>query len=310
MSAQVLDGAAIAALIRVEARLDCERLRARGAKPRLAVVLVGNNPASEIYVRSKIKACAEVGIESEKLTPEEGISTAELVEVVESLNAREDVDGILVQLPLPKQVETRQVLERLAPEKDVDGLHPANLGRLLSGRAGLAPCTPAGILQILKRSRIELAGREAVVVGRSELVGKPAALLLLAENATVTLCHSRTRDLAAVCRRADILVAAMGKPALIGREYLRPGVVVVDVGTNRLSARSDVEKYFPGDAARLAEWERRGSTLIGDVDPRASREFAAAYTPVPGGVGPLTVAMLMSNTLTAARARRGLAASV
>ncbi len=307
MSARVLDGAAIAAQIRAEARQECERLRRLGALPRLAVVLAGNNPASEIYVRSKIKACAEVGIESEKLTPPATATTAELIAAVEGLNARADVDGILVQLPLPAQVNARQVLEQLAPEKDVDGLHPANLGKLLSGREGLAPCTPAGILQILKRSGIELAGREAVVVGRSELVGKPAALLLLAENATVTLCHSRTRDLAAVCRRAEILVAAMGRPALLGRDYLRPGVVVIDVGTNRLSEKSAVETYFPGDGKRQAEFERRGSTLIGDVDPRAARALASAYTPVPGGVGPLTVAMLMSNTLAAARLRRGLA---
>lgn len=306
MSANILDGTAIAAQIRAEAKLECSRLQAAGVRPKLCVVLAGNNPASEIYVRSKIKACAELGIESEKLTPNERVTTLELIALIESLNAREDVDGILVQLPLPAQVDARQVLERLSPEKDVDGLHPANLGRLLSGRPGLTPCTPAGILQILKRSHIEIAGREAVIVGRSELVGKPAALLLLAENATVTLCHSRTRDLPSVCRRADILIAALGRAAMLSREYLRPGVVIIDVGTNRLSDRGMVDSLFPGDPSRLAEFERRGSTLIGDVDPRAARELAAAFTPVPGGVGPLTVAMLMTNTLAAAREHRGL----
>lgn len=305
MSAQILNGTAIAALIRQEIAKETAALAAAGSIPRLAVVLAGHNPASAVYVRSKIKACEEVGMASELHTPAENVSTEALLELITDLNRRPEVDGILVQLPLPKQAATRRVLDAVDPAKDVDGLHPVNLGKLISGSHCLAPCTPLGIIQILKRSGIEIAGQEAVVVGRSDLVGKPLALLLLHQHATVTICHSRTRELEAVCRRADILVAAIGQAAMFGEGHLKPGAVVIDVGTNRLTSAAEVEKYFPGDAQRLEQLRKRGSTPIGDVDPRAARERAGAFTPVPGGVGPLTVTMLLANTLTAARLRRG-----
>ncbi len=305
MNAQILNGTAIAAQIRQELARETAALAAAGTIPRLAVVLAGNNPASAVYVRSKIKACEEVGMASELHTPAEDVSTEALLELVQDLNRRPEVDGILVQLPLPRQAATRRVLDAVDPAKDVDGLHPVNLGKLISGNHRLAPCTPLGIIQILKRGGIEIAGKEAVVVGRSDLVGKPLGLLLLHEHATVTICHSRTRQLEAVCQRADILVAAIGQAAVIGERHIKPGAVVIDVGTNRLTSAAEVEKYFPGDAQRLEQLEKRGATPIGDVDPWAVRERASAFTPVPGGVGPLTVTMLLANTLTAARLRRG-----
>jgi methylenetetrahydrofolate dehydrogenase (NADP+)/methenyltetrahydrofolate cyclohydrolase len=304
MSALLLDGAQIAAAIRSEVAVQVNELRSLGIAPALAVVLVGNNPASAVYVRGKVKACADLGIGSEQFLPPDTVSTGELVKAVERLNERDDVDGILVQLPLPPQVDSKKVLLAVAPSKDVDGFHPINIGNLVTGRPGLIPCTPAGIIQILKRSGIQIAGRHAVVVGRSDIVGKPLAFLLLRDNATVTICHSQTRDLTAVCRQADILVAAIGRAAMIGKEHIRPGATVIDVGMNRVTTRADVERYFPSDAARMAQFERTGATLIGDVDPVAARELASAFTPVPGGVGPLTIAMLMANTVGAARARR------
>ena len=284
-----------------------ERVRNwRGATaPGLAVVLAGTNPASEVYVRSKIRACQALGITSEEILLPETVTTGELLEHVAALNGRDDIDGVLIQLPLPARVDTSAVLLAVDPAKDVDGFHPMNLGRLLTGRPGLAPCTPAGIMELLRRSGIEIAGREAVVVGRSDLVGKPVALLLLHAHATVTICHSRTPNLEEVCRRADSLVAAAGRPAMLDARHIKPGAVVVDVGINRLTAPEQVSRYFPGDAGRQAEFERRGQTLIGDVDPRAALELASAFSPVPGGVGPLTIAMLMANTMSAAAARRG-----
>jgi methylenetetrahydrofolate dehydrogenase (NADP+)/methenyltetrahydrofolate cyclohydrolase len=272
----------------------------------LVVVLVGQNPASEIYVRHKVKACQELGITSEKITPPESVTTGELLEIIGELNRRQDVDGILVQLPLPKHVDSKRVLEAVAPEKDVDGFHPINMGRLVAALPGPRACTPAGILEILKRYQIPIAGRRAVVVGRSDIVGKPVALLLLHEHATVTICHSKTPDLAGVCRQGEILVAAMGRPALLTAEYIRPGATVIDVGTNRLDRREDVERIFRGSPDRLAVFDRKGSVLVGDVDPVDVVACAGAYTPVPGGVGPLTIAMLMANTVEARAARTSL----
>ncbi len=266
--------------------MEIEQLAARGLRPGLAAVLVGQNPASEIYVRNKIKACQSLGLHSEKITPPESATTDELLALVEDLNRRDEIDGILVQLPLPSQVDARRLLLAVDPSKDVDGLHPFNIGCLASQRPGLAPCTPAGVLEILKRSQIPMAGQRAVVLGRSDLVGKPVALLLMHQNATVTICHSKTRDLPNVAREADILVAALGRPAMVTREYIRPGATVIDVGTNRIEGPE-------------------GRKLVGDVDPVAAAEVAGAYTPVPGGVGPLTIAMLMVNTVKAARLRRG-----
>jgi len=277
-------------------------LAARSRPPGLAVVLVGNDPGSQIYVRNKVKACAELGIASHSLTPPATIATEELLDIVDDLNRRPDIDGILVQLPLPRQVDTRRVLLAVAPEKDVDGFHPMNVGNLVAGRDGPRPCTPAGIMELLRQYQIPVAGKRAVVVGRSDIVGKPVALLLLHANATVTICHSRTVDLAGVCREGEILVAAMGRPAMLTADYIRPGAVVVDVGMNRITDRAEAARIFRNSPERLATLERKGSVLVGDVDPMAMQEKASAYTPVPGGVGPLTIAMLMANTVSAAEA--------
>jgi methylenetetrahydrofolate dehydrogenase (NADP+)/methenyltetrahydrofolate cyclohydrolase len=303
--AEILDGIRIREEIQAELKPRVERLAQTARAPGLAVILVGNNPASEIYVRNKVKACEALGIRSEKLTPPDTIATDELIAIIESLNAREDVDGILVQLPLPAHVDTRRVLEAVDPDKDVDGFHPLNLGRLVSGRPGLRPCTPAGILELLKRYRIPIAGRDAVVVGRSDIVGKPVALLLMHEHATVTICHSRTSNLAEVCRRADLLVAAIGRAAMLTADYIRQGAVVIDVGINRISDRGQAEAIFGHDPEKMAEFDRKGSLLVGDVHPRDVARCASAYTPVPGGVGPLTIAMLMANTVQAAERRLG-----
>jgi methylenetetrahydrofolate dehydrogenase (NADP+)/methenyltetrahydrofolate cyclohydrolase len=304
--ALILDGNRVRDEILSELRPRVEALAAAGRAPGLVVVLVGQNPASEIYVRNKVKACQELGITSEKITPPESVTTGQLLEIIGELNRRQDVDGILVQLPLPKHVDSKRVLEAVAPEKDVDGFHPINVGRLVAALPGPRACTPAGILEILKRYRIPIAGRRAVVVGRSDIVGKPVALLLLHEHATVTICHSKTPDLAGVCRQGDILVAAMGRPALLTAEYIQPGATVIDVGTNRLDRREDVERIFRGSPDRLAVFDRKGSVLVGDVDPVDVAACAGAYTPVPGGVGPLTIAMLMANTVEACARRTGL----
>jgi methylenetetrahydrofolate dehydrogenase (NADP+)/methenyltetrahydrofolate cyclohydrolase len=298
--ATILDGARIRDEIKAECVPRIQKvIRRLGRPPGLAVVLAGNDPASHVYVGSKTKTAREIGIYSESITPDERVSTEELLEIVESLNARPEIDGILIQLPLPKQVNAARVLMSVSPAKDVDGFHPCNVGALSTGRPGPRPCTPAGIIQLLKRNSIPLSGERAVVVGRSDIVGKPMAMLLLAENATVTVAHSRTNDLASVCREASILVAAIGRAAMITHDYIRPGAVVVDVGMNRLSDRAEVERLFPYAPARLAQFDAKGSTLVGDVDPRAMAELASAYTPVPGGVGPLTIGMLMANTVEA-----------
>jgi methylenetetrahydrofolate dehydrogenase (NADP+) / methenyltetrahydrofolate cyclohydrolase len=304
MSTTLLDGNKIASDIRVEVAAEVKQLTLAGIRPGLAVVLVGHNPASEIYVRGKVKNCEEVGIYSEKLTPADSVSTEELLEIGQDLNRREDIDGILVQLPLPAQVDSKKVLMAVDPAKDVDGFHPVNVGFLSTQRPGLVPCTPAGIMEILKRSNIPLASQEAVVVGRSDIVGKPVAMLLINANATVTVCHSKTRDLPGVCRRADILVAAIGRAGMITSEYVRPGATVIDVGMNKVTERAEFDRLFAGNAKREETFRTKGSTLVGDVHPEVAK-VAGAITPVPGGVGPLTIAMLMSNTVRAAKLRRG-----
>ncbi len=301
--ALILDGNRVRDDIKNELRPRVAALTAAGRAPGLAVVLVGNNPASEIYVRNKIKACHDLGIYSESVTPAETASTEELLAIVEQLNARHDIDGILVQLPLPRQVDTKRILLAVAPEKDVDGFHPMNVGKLVAGLAGPRACTPAGIIEILKRYQIPIAGKRAVVVGRSDIVGKPVAMLLLHEHATVTICHSKTPDLAAVCREGEILVAAMGRPAAITAEYIRPGATVIDVGTTRLENREEVARIFRNSEEKLAAFEKRGNVLVGDVHPLDVAGKASAYTPVPGGVGPLTIAMLMMNTVASAERR-------
>src|ERR1700736_3957396 len=279
-------------------------MKAAGVRPGLAVVLVGHNPASEVYVRGKVKSSAEVGIYSEQHTPPEAVSTEELLELIADLNRRAEIDGILVTLPLTPQVDAKKVLMAVDPAKDVDGFHPMNVGFLSTQRLGLVPCTPAGIIEILKRSNIPTAGREAVVVGRSDIVGKPAALLLLNSNATVTVCHSKTRDLPGTCRRADILVAAMGRAGMITRDFVKPGATVIDVGINKDTDPAEFKRLFAGNARREQIFQSKGSTLVGDVHPNVA-EVAGAITPVPGGVGPLTIAMLMFNTVKAAKMRRG-----
>ncbi len=300
----ILDGVAIAAEIKAEVADEVSQLRAQGIRPGLAVILVGSVAASEIYVRSKVKTCGELGIYSEMLTPPESVTTDELLAMVEGLNAREEIDGILIQLPLPAHVDTRRLLEAVAPEKDVDGFHPVNVGRLQSGQAGLQPCTPAGVMEMLKRRNLEVAGKHAVVIGRSDIVGKPMAMLLLNASATVTVCHSKTADLAGFTQSADLLVAAIGRAGFVTEDMVKPGAVVIDVGINRVTDERKVQEFFGDDAGRAATFARRGSVVVGDVHP-AAFAVASAYTPVPGGVGALTIAMLMSNTVRAARLRRG-----
>jgi len=304
MSALILDGTKIAQDIRTEVAAEVKAMAAAGVRPGLAVVLVGHNPASEIYVRGKVKACEEVNVYSEKLTPPESATTGELLELVEDLNRRDDIDGILVQLPLPTQVDSKKVLLAVDSAKDVDGFHPMNVGFLSTQRPGLVPCTPAGVMEILKRSNIPIAGQDAVVVGRSDIVGKPAAMLLTNANATVTICHSKTRDLPGVCRRADILVAAIGRAGMITKDFVKLGATVIDVGMNTVTDPAKFHKFFGGNAKREETFRKKGSMLIGDVHPEVA-EVAGALTPVPGGVGPLTIAMLMFNTVKAAKMRRG-----
>jgi methylenetetrahydrofolate dehydrogenase (NADP+)/methenyltetrahydrofolate cyclohydrolase len=309
-TARILNGVEIAAQIKAEVAEEARALTACGITPGLAVILVGHLAASEIYVRSKVKSCAELGIWSEMLTPPESVTTEELLELIAGLNARDEVDGILIQLPLPPHVDMRRLLEAVSPEKDVDCFHPINVGRLQSSAAhgieagiALAPCTPAGILEILKRSGLSVAGQHAVVLGRSEIVGKPVAMMLLNASATVTVCHSKTVDIARYTRDADILVAAIGRPGFVTPEMVKPGATLVDVGINRVTDAADVARFFPGDVARAAQFAQRGSTLVGDIHP-AAFVLAGAYTPVPGGVGALTIAMLMKNTVQAAKTRR------
>src|ERR1700704_1129204 len=304
MAATILDGSKMAAEIRAEVAAEVKVLAASGVRPGLAVVLVGHNPASDVYVRGKVKSSQEVGIYSEKHTPPETVTTSELLELIADLNRRDEIDGILVQLPLPPQVDSKKVLLAVDPAKDVDGFHPMNVGYLSTQRPGLVPCTPAGVMEILKRCGIPVAGQDAVVVGRSDIVGKPAAMLLLNANATVTVCHSKTHDLSRVCRRADILVAAIGRAGMITKDFVKLGATVLDVGINRVTDRAEFERFFAGNKKREETFAAKGSTLVGDVHPEVA-EVAGAFTPVPRGIGPLTIAMLMSNTVKAARMRRG-----
>jgi methylenetetrahydrofolate dehydrogenase (NADP+)/methenyltetrahydrofolate cyclohydrolase len=308
MAARILDGTKLAAEIRGEVAAEVKALGASGIRPGLAVVLVGHNPASEVYVRGKVKSSEEVGLYSEQYSPAETATTEELLALIDSLNRRNEIDGILVQLPLPAQVDSKRVLLAVDPAKDVDGFHPMNVGYLSTQRPGLVPCTPAGVMEILRRSGIPVAGQEAVVIGRSDIVGKPVAMLLLNQNATVTVCHSKTRDLPGVCRRADILVAAIGRAGMVTRDFVMPGATVIDVGINRVTDRGEFDRLFAGTSAanakRLETFLAKGSTLVGDVHPDVA-EVAGAITPVPGGVGPLTIAMLMANTVKAAKLRRG-----
>jgi methylenetetrahydrofolate dehydrogenase (NADP+)/methenyltetrahydrofolate cyclohydrolase len=304
MTPSILDGARIARAIRAEVAGGVAELAARGIVPGLAVVLVGDHPASAVYVASKGAAAREAGITERTLRFPASLCEAELLETVDGLNREDAVDAILVQLPLPKHIDTARALEAIDPRKDVDGFHPVNAGRLLQGKPAPVPCTPAGILELLKREGVPLRGTRAVVVGRSGIVGKPMALLLLQNDATVTIAHSRTRDLPGLCREADLLVAAIGRPGFVTGDFVKEGAVLVDVGINRVTSREDVERYFPGDAARLAAFREKGSTLVGDCDPATAFPRSSRYTPVPGGVGPLTISMLLRNTLELCRGRR------
>jgi len=290
--AQILHGMPVQTHILSQLKPRIQSLR---RPPGLAVVLVGHNPASEIYVRGKIKASAELGIFSETLTPPESITTNELIAIVGELNHRADIDGILVQMPLPKAVDARAVLEAVSADKDADGFHPLNVGYLVAGRPAPRSCTPAGIIELLKHYKIAIEGRPAVVLGRSDIVGKPMALMLLHENATVTICHSRSVNLSEICRRADILIAAIGKPAFVTGEFIAPGATVIDVGINRITNREEAVRL-----GRAEEFDSKGKAVVGDVHPLDVARVAGAYTPVPGGVGPLTIAMLMANTVALA----------
>jgi len=303
---RVLDGTAIAAEIKSELVSKVAEAKHRGYTPGLAVILVGENPASQLYVKSKVKTCAELGIYSEMHTPHESVTTDQLLALVQSLNERNEIDGILIQLPLPAHVDTELLLEAVIPEKDVDGFHPINAGRLLSGAPSekvLAPCTPAGIMEMLHRSNIPISGQRAVVIGRSNIVGKPIAAMLINASATVTVCHSRTRNLPEIVREADIVVAAIGRPGFVTPDMVRPGATLVDVGINRITDPAEFNRFFANSPSRQESFAKRGSTVVGDIDP-AAFALSSAYTPVPGGVGALTIAMLMSNTVKAAAMRR------
>lgn len=306
--AEILDGRTVAEQIKHEVAEEVRRLwTEHGVKPSLAAVLVGDDDASAVYVRNKVRACAEVGIASDQRVLSASTTTGELLALISELNQRQDVDGILVQLPLPQQIDETLIIEAVDPLKDVDGFHPVNVGLLAIGRPRFVPCTPAGIIELLERNKIEIAGSNACVVGRSQIVGRPVASLLLQKHATVTICHSRTRDLPSVTRQADILVAAIGRPAFIRGDYIKPGATVIDVGVNKITDAGEAQSMFGSEAGkRLEAIRQRGYTLVGDVHPAEADLVAGKRTPVPGGVGLLTVAMLMRNTLQAARARRGL----
>jgi methylenetetrahydrofolate dehydrogenase (NADP+)/methenyltetrahydrofolate cyclohydrolase len=304
MTARILDGAKIRDEVFAELKGEVARLAGQNIRPGLAAVLVGENPASQLYVKSKIAACEQLGLASWMHTPPASITTDQLLRLVNDLNADNAVDGILIQLPLPPQVDTKRVLETVDPAKDVDGFHPVSLGRLVSGRPGLVACTPAGCMEILRRNQISIEGANAIVLGRSDIVGKPMALLLMHANATVTICHSKTRDLPDIVRRADIIVAAMGKAGYVQPDWIRSGAAVIDVGTNKVTDAKEAESLLRNFPARLQKFREKGSVLIGDVHPDAVNT-AGALTPVPGGVGPMTITMLMSNTVKAAVLRRG-----
>jgi methylenetetrahydrofolate dehydrogenase (NADP+) / methenyltetrahydrofolate cyclohydrolase len=306
MTATFINGSRIAEDIKREVASEVEALKTRGVRPGLAVVLVGDDPASSSYVGMKARTCEQLGIASRKLTVPGSVSTGQLLEQIHSLNADPEVDGILVQLPLPKQVNKHAILEAVDAQKDVDGFHSANVGSLVLGQESLVACTPSGVMELLHRSNVTLEGARAVVLGRSDDVGKPQALLLLHANATVTICHSKTRNLPEITRQADILVAAIGRTAMVKRDWVQPGAVVIDVGTNQVSDRAAAAQLFGSDERRMKDFDKRGYVWAGDVDELSVKEVASMLTPVPGGVGPMTIAMLMKNTIKAARMRRGL----
>ncbi len=301
---RILQGKKVAEAIKSDISGEIRELRKNGLIPGLAAILVGENPASKVYVGSKTRTCQELEMHAKTFELPSETTTEELLQVIDQLNNTDEIDGILVQLPLPDHIDEKTVLQSVRPDKDVDGFHPENVGKLCSGEIGLAPCTPLGIIDLLKREDIPIKGAEAVVVGRSNIVGKPIALLLLHNHATVTLCHSRTRDLAAVCRRADILVAAIGRPAFITREFIKEGAVIIDVGINRIETVEEGIRLFGEQSERIEGIKKRGSTLVGDVHPRDPLGMASAVTPVPGGVGLLTIAQLMKNTVNACLMRR------
>ena len=306
MTATFINGTKIGEDIKREVAVEVEDLKKRGINPGLAVVLVGDDAASSAYVNMKAKTCEQLGIHSRKLTVPGALTTEQLLAEVRKLNEDGAIDGILVQLPLPKHVDKHAILEGVDPRKDVDGFHSYNLGSLLLGHETLVACTPLGIMELLRRSDVKLEGANAVVLGRSDDVGKPMAALLMHANATVTICHSKTRNLAQVTRGGDIVVAALGRTAMVNRDFIKPGAAVVDVGTNKVSDRAEVQRLFGDDPARWKEFDKRGYIWVGDVDERSVKEVASMMTPVPGGVGPMTIATLMKNTIKAARMRRGL----
>jgi methylenetetrahydrofolate dehydrogenase (NADP+) / methenyltetrahydrofolate cyclohydrolase len=309
MLAQILDGLKIRDQVFRELKEEIARLSTQGVRPGLAAVLVGENPASQLYVKSKIAACEELRMASWLHAPPANVSTDYMLQLVEELNGDNHVDGILVQLPLPAQVDSKRILEAVDPAKDVDGFHPVNLGRLVSNRPGLVACTPAGCMEMLRQYDVPIEGANAVVLGRSDIVGKPMALLLMHANATITICHSKTRELAEVVRRADIVVAAMGKAGYVQADWIKPGAAVIDVGTNKVTDAAEAEKLLKNFPQRLEKFHAKGNVLVGDVHPDALFT-AGALSPVPGGVGPMTIAMLMSNTVKAARLRRARSAVV
>ena len=303
MPAQILDGQKIREQVFAELKTEITRLGTQGIRPGLAAVLVGDNPASQIYIKSKIAACEELRMASWLHTPPASVSTEYMLRLVQDLNEDDNVDGILVQLPLPAQVDSKRVLEAVDPAKDVDGFHPVSLGRLVSNRPGLVACTPAGCMEMLRRYGIAIEGANAVVLGRSDIVGKPMALLLMHANATVTICHSKTRNLPEVVRRGDIVVAAMGKAGFVQADWIRPGAAVIDVGTNKVTDLAEAERLLKNFPQRLERFRAKGNVLVGDVHPDAVFT-AGSLSPVPGGVGPMTITMLMSNTVKAAKLRR------
>ena len=301
--AELLEGAVVAERIKQEVKSEiAQMVDNRGVRPGLAAVRVGDDPASAVYVKNKIRACEEVGIYSEHHALPASITQDALLSLIQNLNGRKEIHGILVQLPLPKGIVESEIIEAVSPDKDVDGFHPVNVGKLAMGQQSFVPCTPAGIIELLDYNNIELRGAAACVVGRSQIVGRPMAQLLLQRDATVTICHSRTRDLAAVTREADVLIVAIGRAGLIGKQHIKPGATVIDVGMNKLTDPAQVHEMF-GDAAasRLDVLAKRGYTLVGDVNPFEADQVAGKRTPVPGGVGLLTVAMMMKNTVAAAK---------
>jgi len=306
MTGKFIDGTKIADDIKREVSGEVQILKERGIQPGLAVVLVGDDAASSAYVNMKAKTCEQLGIYSRKLMIPRAVTTEQLLAEVQKLNADHAIDGILVQLPLPKHVNKHAILEGVDPRKDVDGFHSANVGSLVLGHETLVACTPSGVMELLNRSNVKIEGANAVVLGRSDDVGKPQALLLMHANATVTICHSKTRNLAEIVRQGDIVVAAIGRTAMVKREWVKPGAVVIDVGTNKVSDRAEIQRLFGDDPGRWKDFEKRGYVWAGDVDERGVKEVASLLTPVPGGVGPMTIAVLMKNTLKAARMRRGL----